>query len=127
MAPEVSFTIPIAKPSDFPFVTTIPDDGTDKAGGEQAAKANLKFERIHNLFSVRTWYCTLTIRMPLRTELMGKISASQAAILSAEVTNIASGRMDFTLPEGMFCNEFPKAVLAAFGEKYKYLGARVTK
>ncbi|MDC3954062.1 hypothetical protein [Polyangium jinanense] len=126
MAPEVDFTIPIAKPSDFPFVTIIPDDGTDTGGGEQMAEASLPFTRIHNL-SVRRWYCSLTIRMPLRTELMGKISASQAAILSAEVTNIASKRMDFTLPEGIFCDEFPMAVLAAFKEKYKYLGARVTK
>ncbi|MDI3282276.1 hypothetical protein [Polyangium sp. 15x6] len=55
------------------------------------------------------------------------VEFSGGAGFGAEVTNIASGRMDFTIPEGMFCNEFPKAVLAAFGEKYKYLGARVTK
>ena len=124
MAPEV--TIPIATPSDFPFVTIIPDDGTDTGGGEQMAKASLPFIRIHNLIP-RKWYCSLTIKMPLRTEMMGKISASQAAILSAEVTNIASKGMDFTLPEGIFCNEFPMAVLTAFKEKYKHLGARVTK
>jgi hypothetical protein len=34
------------RPSEFPFVTTVQDDGTDKGGGWQVAKVNLEFTRI---------------------------------------------------------------------------------
>jgi hypothetical protein len=53
-------------PSEFPFVTTIPDDGTDKGGGWQVAKANLEFGKRRVDGSRTTWYCSLTIEMPLR-------------------------------------------------------------
>jgi len=39
-------TFPNFKPSEFPFVTTVPDDGTDKGGGWQVAKVKLEFVRI---------------------------------------------------------------------------------
>jgi hypothetical protein len=60
------------KPSDFPFVTTIKDDGKDVGGGYQEAKVNLKFERIVIPLAAYAWYCDFTIGMPLRTEGMGK-------------------------------------------------------
>jgi hypothetical protein len=116
-------------PSEFPFVTTIQDDGTGKAGGYQVAKVNLEFKRILIRIppSVRTWYCPFTIGMPLRTEFMGKISASLAASLSVEITEGVARGMDFELPPGIFCEIFVPEVRAAFKSKYPLSGATATK
>ncbi|WP_437605870.1 hypothetical protein WMF20_33060 [Sorangium sp. So ce834] len=113
-------------PSDFPFVTTVQDDGRGKAGGYQQAKANLKFEHVSTA-GTREWYCSLTIQMPLRTELMGKIDPLLAANLSEEITEEVGQLMDYNLPPGIFCERFHRAVDAAFKFKYPKLGASVTK
>ncbi|WP_437777889.1 hypothetical protein [Sorangium sp. So ce1097] len=113
------------EPSDFPFVTTVKDDGRGSAGGYQQAKANLKFE--HRFPGGTTeWYCAITIRMPLRTELMGKIDPLRAASLSEEITEEVGQLMDYKLPPGIFCKRFATQVDAAFRLKYKGLGASVT-
>ncbi|WP_438038536.1 hypothetical protein [Sorangium sp. So ce128] len=113
-------------PEDFPFVTTVEDDGRGKAGGYQEAKANLKFE--HRFpGGTNEWHCSLTIKMPLRTELMGKIDSLRAANLSEEITEEVGQLMDYNLPPGIFCERFRSAVDAAFKFKYKGLGASVTK
>jgi hypothetical protein len=112
-------------PSDFPFVTTIKDDGTDKGGGWQVAKANLMFTHAVIPWSVVTWWCPFTIGMPLRTESMGKIPPSRAADFSVEITEGVARGMDYSRPQGIFCHEFTGGVLEAFTSKYKDLGARV--
>ncbi|WP_437602487.1 hypothetical protein WMF28_12805 [Sorangium sp. So ce590] len=113
-------------PEDFPFVTTVKDDGRGKAGGYQEAKANLKFK--HRLSDgTNEWYCPLTIKMPLRTELMGEIDPVRAAGLSEEITEEVGYSMDYNLPPGIFCERFRSAADAAFKFKYKGLGASVTK
>jgi hypothetical protein len=122
MATFVTFS-----PSEFPFVTTIQDDGTDKGGGWQVAKVNLGFTRIVIPSSVITWYCAFTIQMPLRTEGIGKISASLAASLSVEITEGVARGMDYALPQGIFCGIFVDKADGAFKSKYKLLGAKVTK
>ncbi len=113
-------------PSEFPFVTTMQDDGTGKAGGWQVAKVNLGFTHIVIPSSVITWYCAFSIEMPLRTEFMGKISAGLAASLSVEITVGAARGMDYSLPQGIFCSQFIKKADAAFKSKYPKLGAKVT-
>jgi hypothetical protein len=45
-AAPAGIKVPIFKASEFPFVTIIPDDGTDKGGGWQEAKANLEFIKV---------------------------------------------------------------------------------
>jgi hypothetical protein len=112
---------------EFPFVTTIPDDGTDKGGGWQVAKANLEFVNIHIPTSIISWWCPFTIGMPLRTAGMGKIPASLAASLSVEITVGVARDMDYDLPQGIFCSQFIDKANAAFNSKYKPLGARVKK
>ena len=110
---------------EFPFVTTVKDDGTDKAGGWQVAKANLEFVRLLIPISVTSWWCRFTIEMPLRTEMMGKISATLAASLSQEITVGVARDMDYDLPQPIFCSQFVDKVEAAFKSKYKFLGSRV--
>ncbi|WP_437931586.1 hypothetical protein WMF37_20770 [Sorangium sp. So ce291] len=113
------------EPSNFPFATTVKDDGQGSAGGYQQAKANLKFE--HRFPGGTTeWYCAITIKMPLRTELMGKIDPLRAANLSEEITEEVGQLMDYNLPPGIFCKTFATRVDAAFKLKYKGLGASVT-
>jgi hypothetical protein len=113
-------------PSDFPFVTTIQDDGTDKGGGSQEAKVNLRFDRALLPYSVETWYCPFKIQMPLRTEFMGKISAKSAADYSVEISeSVARDMLKAKVSTGIFCTQFVPNLRAAFKGKYEKLGARV--
>jgi hypothetical protein len=116
------------KPSDFPFVTIVEDDSQDEGAGWQEAKANLEFEEVLFPTSIRGWYCPLTIRMPLRTALMGRIDASRAASLSVEIATAVAldPKLDYKLPRGIFCKRFAVQADAAFKSKYRLLGASVT-
>lgn len=120
-------TFPNFKPVEFPFVTTIPDDGADKGAGWQAARANLKFTRIVLPLKVIEWYCPFTVGMPLRTERRGVISATQAAIMSAAVANSVVATMDFALPQGIFCHKFVEGMQVTFPIMYVGLGASVQR
>jgi len=121
-----SVTFVSFSPSEFPFVTTIPDDGTGPAGGWQVAKANLEFIKKRRGGSTM-WTCPLTIGMPLRNHAYGKISANRAATMSVDVTEEVASGMDFNLPQGIFCDRFVKGVDTTFPSKYPDLGSRVTK
>ena len=116
-------------PSEFPFVTTVQDDGTGKAGGYQEAKANLEFIRtVASTGTIEKWYCRLTIKIPLRTEFMGKIPASLAADYSVEITEgVAHSMLKSKVPQGIFCIQFVPTVDSAFTSKYPDLGAHATK
>lgn len=121
-------TVPIFKASDFPFVTLIPDDGMDKGGGWQEAKANLELIRVDVIPpGVTKWKCRVAIQMPLRTETMGKIPPSVAATMSAGITNMVTIGMDFELPQSAFCDTFVAGVKATFKATYPRLGSRVLK
>ncbi|MFO0759111.1 MAG: hypothetical protein U0359_21645 [Byssovorax sp.] len=114
-------------PSDFPFVTTIKDDGKDLAGGYQEAKVNLMFTRAIIPWSVVTWWCPFRIGMPLRTEKMGKISAKDAANYSVEITELVAKTMDFSLPQGIFCEQYVPKVDMVLKSTYPKLGAGAYK
>ena len=112
------------KPSDFPFKTTVKDDGKGKAGGWQVAQTQLEFARIVIPWTAVVWWCPITIGMPIRPELMPKVSASQAANYSVEITEAVAWKMDYTLPEGIFCSRFADGVDKTFKSTYPDLGAR---
>jgi hypothetical protein len=112
---------------EFPFVTTVQDKGTGKAGGWQVAKVNLEFVHILLPISITSWWCPFNIEMPLRTEMMGKISATLAASMSEEITVGVARDMDYSLPQGIFCFQYIKNVQAAFDSKYPYLNATAVK
>lgn len=113
-------------PSEFPFVTTVPDDGLGKGGGWQVAKANLEFIK-KRAGGASTWYCSFTIGMPLRNEAYGKISATRAASFSVNVTEEVAYEMDYNLPPGIFCERYILQVRTTFPAMYPNLGERVTK
>lgn len=119
--------VPIFKASDFPFVTIVADDGTDKGGGWQEAKANLEFIKVIVPIRVIKWKCPIAIGMPLRTEKMGKISPSLAATMSEGITNMVMLGMDFELPQGIFCDRFVEGVKVTFKATYPKLGSSVRK
>jgi hypothetical protein len=108
--------------NDFSFVTTIEDDGEGDGGGWQEAQADLPFAR---LLSPQTWHYYLTVGMPLRTMLLGRISPSRAAILSAQVATATGRSLSYKLPPGTFCNELEDGMRALFAAQ-PGLGARVT-
>lgn len=116
-------------PSDFPFVTTVKDNGGGKAGGWQVAKVNLMFTHAVIPWSVDSWWCPFNIEMPLRTEFMGKVPPSRAADLSVEITEgvARDPDTDYSRPQGVFCEQFIAKTRAAFKAKYELLGAKVTK
>ncbi|WP_437991946.1 hypothetical protein [Sorangium sp. So ce145] len=113
-------------PSDFKFVTIVADDGADVAGGWQEAKSGLIIYLEDGVAA-----CFLRIGMPIRNHLWGVISADDAAMYSAEVTNMVAGEMErtgrFALPPGIFCSEFFTNVKNMFAEQYKKLGVVVNK
>ncbi|MBK9260677.1 MAG: hypothetical protein IPM54_12750 [Polyangiaceae bacterium] len=116
--------VPIHKPTHFKFVTIVKDDGKGPAGGWQAAKANLPFQKVILPVTLITWYCPLTIGVPIRHSVRGYISPAAAAAMSAAVTNSVASRMNFDLPQGVFCHTFRKGVEAAFPAMYP-VGATV--
>ncbi|WP_437876514.1 hypothetical protein [Sorangium sp. So ce513] len=125
-APQMGCASIRFKPSDFKFVTTVADDGTDKGGGWQEAKSGLAVYLESGVAA-----CFLRIGMPIRNSFWRFISADQAAMYSAEVTNVVAGEMErtgrFALPPGVFCSEFFTNVKKMFGEQYKNLGVVVNK
>jgi hypothetical protein len=89
-------------PSIFKFITTIPDDGTDEAGGWQEAKVSLFVKRTYAL-TVESFTCPqITIGTPLRNSSQGKISPERAAEASAEIATYVSGVIK-DVPQGIFC------------------------
>lgn len=113
--------------SDFPFVTTVQDDGSDKGGGWQEAKATLKFWKVAIPRGVTRWQCPIIVEMPLRTKAAGIIPRSHAATLSAEVANDIALKIDYSLPPGIFCFEFTDRMDKLIRSRYPMLGARVRK
>ncbi|MGK3996415.1 hypothetical protein [Sorangium sp. So ce1024] len=114
------------KPSDFVFITTVNDPGTGAAGGWQVAKVKLNFRRLTVPHTVKNWSCDFSIEMPLRTEIYGRVDADRAARFSEEITEDVANRMDYHLPQGIFCSRFIEQTRVTFKSKYKGLGARVT-
>ncbi|WP_437596127.1 hypothetical protein WMF28_26440 [Sorangium sp. So ce590] len=112
---------------DFPFGTIVKDDGKDEGGGWQEAKANLPFSKLHNLRPVRRWTCSFRVGMPLRTQRMGRIRPNRAAMLSIGIAEDVARRMNYNLPEGIFCSRFIDEMRATFKSKYPRLGATVMR
>ena len=118
-------------PSIFKFVTTLPDDGKDQAGGWQVANATLSFDRWTGILP-ESWTCDVAFGIPVRTKAYGVISPAYAATVASEVANQATSYLMHNpneIPKGAFCALLPgemNKVLFA-DAVYKPLGARVTK
>lgn len=125
--PQVStkpmIVIPIHLAWHFKFETIVKDDGQGDAGGWQEAKANLPFGKVRTS-GLTMWHCPITIGVPIRHSVQGFISPDTAATESARVTNSVTKKMDFDLPEGIFCARFRKEVEAVFPSMYP-VGAKV--
>jgi hypothetical protein len=90
-------------PSDFKFITIIPDDGKAEPGGWQEAKVTLKIKRLIGIMTYESFTCPqMTIGTPLRNKDQGKISAQMAAETSAEIATYVTGVID-EVPQGIFC------------------------
>jgi len=111
----------------FRFKTIVADDGNGEAGGYQAASANVKFVDGRQDLPVG-WSCALTVQMPLRTKLYGKISPDDAAEMTADVLTEASS---FTMHsrsswiQALFCIKLAENMIPIFEERYKGVGPRI--
>lgn len=113
-------------PSLFKFTTTVQDDGEGEAGGYQEATAPaVKFVDGRQAPPM-SWSCRIFVGMPLRTQKHGKISASRAAEITADVLTTVSGPVMHSraswLPAS-FCIRLEEAMLKMF--KGMGLGATV--
>ena len=114
----------------FKFKTTVADDGSDKGGGEQQADTVLTFMDWRGLVP-KFWTCNITVRMALRTELRGTISAEKAADITAKVATRASADVMHTQPEwlpALFCSRFRDRMTEIFktAPDYKGYGGRAS-
>lgn len=104
-------------PAAFKFTTTVTDNGEGKAGGWQVATSSLDFVRWTSLIP-EYWSCTVSVGMPLRTEVHGTISAQTAATITAGVATLASTNVRKSnpdLPPGIFCSKFKAEMASIFG------------
>jgi hypothetical protein len=114
-------------PSLFHFVPTVPDRGEGKGGGWQEAVTRLNFIDVRHLVP-KTWWCRVTVGMPLRTKMAGKISPDYAAQVTADIATVAAPITMRLRAEWMaadFCKRFRDTMLDQFETHYKALGARV--
>jgi hypothetical protein len=103
-------------PAVFKFSTTIPDDGEGKGGGWQEATTTLNFYRWTSLIP-EFWDCTVTVGIPLRTAVNGKVSAQTAATITAGVASQASltvMNIKPELPKGIFCFSLKEEMKSLF-------------
>lgn len=114
-------------PSLFKFATTIPDDGKDAAGGWQEAVADLQFVDARHILP-RIWSCRVKVGMPLRAEMLGRISAESAAGIAAKIASDASFAVMHRQREWLvadFCNQLEKEMRSTFARAWRPLGARI--
>jgi hypothetical protein len=118
----LSTVISYFRPSNFTFITIVPDDGKGPAGGWQESFTVLAFA--NNLFEIVS--CPVRIGMPIRPQAYGTISPNTAAVYSADVANYAAANVWPTeLPSGLFCTTFKKEMVVQFKAKHQELGARI--
>lgn len=114
-------------PSLFQFVPTLPDKGEGEGGGWQEAVTRLNFIDARHLV-IKTWWCRVTVGMPLRTKTDGKISSKYAAQITADIATAATPETMGLRSEWMtadFCQKFKGVMLKLFGNHHATLGARV--
>lgn len=112
----------------FKFVTTVADDGEGKAGGYQEASTTLAFIDGRQ-DPTETWTCNVWIKMPLRTEKLGTISAAKAAEIASDVTTFSSSAVMHSRPSWqptLFCAKFQDTMNEVFKSSYAGLGAQAT-
>ena len=120
--------IPPPNASLFRFVSTIPDDGTDVAGGWQEASAMLVFIDTRQPVPA-TWTCFVTIGMPIRAAAYGHISPVKAANYTANVATAASVILMYSQPRWVpaaYCAKYGPAMKKEFDRQFPRLGATVT-
>jgi hypothetical protein len=114
-------------PAIFKFVTSVPDDGTGKAGGWQEAVATLKFTDMRHLLP-DFWTCTIKVQMPIRAEKYGVITPDVAASMSAAASTTASVAVMHRQPKWIaaaYCVQFKDEMESTLNTTYPRLGARV--
>jgi len=115
-------------PSLFRFVPGVRDDGQDPAAGWQVASAQLRFVDTRPVIP-RIWPCHVTVGMPLRAEVLGRISSESAAVMTADIATTASARVMHRRPAwltGEYCIAFAAEMNRLFFNNHRELGARVT-
>jgi hypothetical protein len=111
----------------FRFKTIVADDGTGEAGGYQVASANVKFVDGRQDLPVG-WSCAVTVQMPLRTKLYGKISPDDAAEMTADVLTEASSVTMHSREswiQALFCKQLAENMAPIFEKRYKGVGPRI--
>jgi hypothetical protein len=78
------------------------------------------------------WDCPLEVGMPVRSSQVGTISPRHAAVITAEVLNVAlpeqsASRDDWRGLSGLFCDQLKDRMETMFHAAYRGYGVRVIK
>jgi hypothetical protein len=118
----------------FPFVVWIPDDGQEEAGGWQRSVTTLSFWVDRGIQREYDWKCPIEIQMPIRSEKLGRISASRASLWTAQAaTDAVRLQLDSKDAEDwigmgeLFCTELYPRLQRMLNTRHKGLGARVKR
>jgi len=121
-------------PEDFPFKVERKWDGKDKAGGWQRAFKLFQFvlrdvqtDRVRD-----SWPCPIDVSMPVQSTQVGYISPKRAALVTADVANVAvravsHSRVEWAGLSALFCAELQDKMNDVFREDYRGYGARVRR
>ncbi len=112
----------------FPFVTIVPDDGTDVAGGWQAAVAMLSFYDGRGRIIPDAWSCQVFVGMPIRHTIHGVIIPPKAATVTAAAATDASRMVMHRQSKWLratFCPAFAAELEAQLNMRMTRLGAKV--
>jgi hypothetical protein len=116
---------------DFPFKVTVKDDGEGKAGGYQTAEVSDAFTVLRWPPPSYRWECHYKVRMPIRAEAYGRITADRAALWSAEAANAVVFPLldstDWTGDGTAFCRSLNHLLAAKLNAEHPKLGASVMK
>jgi hypothetical protein len=120
--------------ADFPFKVEKKWDGKDKAGGRQRADKLFVFvlRDLETRQVTYRWTCPIDVVIPVQTEMEGYVSPRQAALVTADVANIAvptvsHSRADWKGLSALFCTTLKDKMNDVFDDKYESYGARVTQ
>lgn len=114
-------------PALFPFKIITQDDGKDAAGGWQQTNTRLTFVDGRHLIP-QTWTCDVQIGMPMRISSGRKISTSDAARMSADVTTKASITVMHSQASWLgvlYCFALEAEMQRLFKQQYGSLGQRI--
>jgi hypothetical protein len=108
-----------------PVQHSTPDPEGIGGGYQEATAGSVKFVDTRQ-YPPNAWTCGVTVKMPLRTAVFGKVSAERAAEIASNVLTDASSitmHSRSSWMQALFCKQLGKDMNKIFKYAYECLGA----